>query len=201
MEAGPEIEAHHHHHTGRRWLDITLGVSAVLISLCSLFLAIENGSAMHQLVAANSWPFLKIGVSNGDENGRPLLALVMQNKGVGPAKVRTLEVSYKGRFVSGPRPLIEAILGPDAGAKVAFTKSRIVGSVLSSRESVNFTAVVEKDVAPAQLNALAQGGEKIGLRVCYCSVFDECWMLDHIKGTSEPLPIKACPAPQVPFEN
>jgi hypothetical protein len=39
----PEIE---HHHTGRPWLDVPLGVSAVSISFISLFLAIANGRAM-----------------------------------------------------------------------------------------------------------------------------------------------------------
>jgi hypothetical protein len=39
---GPEGEHHHHHHTGNRWLDIVIAVSAVIISLISLFLAIQH---------------------------------------------------------------------------------------------------------------------------------------------------------------
>jgi hypothetical protein len=41
MGPPPETEHHHHHHTGHRWLDATLAVSAVFISLMSLFLAIH----------------------------------------------------------------------------------------------------------------------------------------------------------------
>jgi uncharacterized membrane protein len=47
---GPEVEHAHHHHTGRSWLDLILGVSAVSISFISLFLAIHNGNAMERLV-------------------------------------------------------------------------------------------------------------------------------------------------------
>jgi hypothetical protein len=39
-DMGPEVEHHDHHHTGRWWLDVVLAVSAVVISLISLFLAI-----------------------------------------------------------------------------------------------------------------------------------------------------------------
>ena len=37
------------------------------------------------------------------------------------------------------------------------------------------------------------------MRVCYCSVFDECWLSD-LK-TMNPPQVKSCPAPKVPFEN
>jgi hypothetical protein len=52
----PEFEHSHHHRTGRPWLDVLLGVSAVSISFISLFLAIANGRAMERLVQSNSWP-------------------------------------------------------------------------------------------------------------------------------------------------
>jgi hypothetical protein len=57
---GPEIEQPHHHHTGRSWLDLILGVSAVTISFVSLFFAIHNGNAMERLVEANSWPSVQV---------------------------------------------------------------------------------------------------------------------------------------------
>jgi len=35
---------------------------------------------------------------------------------------------------------------------------------------------------------------KIQLKVCYCSVLDQCWMLDSLKDEREQ--IASCPAPQ-----
>ena len=39
--------------------------------------------------------------------------------------------------------------------------------------------------------------DKIGIRVCYCSVFDECYL--HDSAYREPRRIGACPASAVPY--
>src|ERR1700729_270779 len=101
----PEVEHSHHRHTGRPWLDLLLGVSAVSISFISLFLAIANGRAMERLVQANSWPFVFVGASNVELDGTPHVRLLIGNKGVGPARIETLDVLYQGTSVNGPRAL------------------------------------------------------------------------------------------------
>lgn len=43
----PEVEAHARHaHTGVRWLDVSLGLSAFAVSLISLVVAIHHGHTM-----------------------------------------------------------------------------------------------------------------------------------------------------------
>jgi hypothetical protein len=61
----PEAPHHHASHTGHRWLDITLGLSAMFVSVVTLFVAIEHGRTMErmaeanrQMVEANSWQFI-----------------------------------------------------------------------------------------------------------------------------------------------
>jgi len=201
MDPGPEIDPHHHHHTGRPWLDLVLGVTAILISLISLILAILNGDAMQRLVAANSWPYVNVGNSNTDESGAPLLILTMQNKGVGPAKIQSLEVFYDGKAMAGSEALIHAMLGPAYnGLPVYHVASSIVGGVLSAKESVDFLQVKGKLVPRAILEQLAAKTDGLGYRVCYCSVFDECWMFDRSGAQSSPKPIKTCPRPATPYE-
>ena len=202
MDAGPDIEARHHHHTGRQWVDVVLGVSAVLISLISLLLAIENGNAMKRLVQANSWPFVNIGVSDTDENGNRLLILAAQNKGIGPAKIQTLEVFYNHKPVSDATALIHAMLGPAAAdAHVPFVGSSLVGNVLSSKESISFLVIQDKSISPEIMNTISVESKNLGFRMCYCSVFDECWTHDRMGGRTPPQPVKACPTPETPFQN
>jgi hypothetical protein len=67
----PEVEQLHHPHTGRQWVDLLLGISAVSISFISLFLAIHNGKAMERLVEANSWPYVQITFSSLNSDGTP----------------------------------------------------------------------------------------------------------------------------------
>ena len=201
MDMGPEIEPHPHHHTGRQWVDVVLGVSVILISLISLMLAVENGNAMRRLVQANSWPFVIAATSNTDETGAPLLGFTMQNKGVGPAKIQSLEVFYKGKPTPNPRTLIHTILGPSAnGVIVHFIASSVVGNVLSSKETVTFFSVKDKSINPKYLQQLADANKDIGFKTCYCSVFDECWTLKLVDSLAPPQPIKTCPIPKVPFD-
>ncbi|HEV8692564.1 MAG TPA: hypothetical protein VGQ93_00025 [Lysobacter sp.] len=197
MDATPEVEVPHHHKTGNRKLDLILAVSAFVISLVSVFLAIENAVAMRHLVASNSWPFVNVGVSDGNEAGNAALDLVIQNKGIGPAKIESLEVFYGGQPMRGGNALIHAMTG---GKSIPFVRSRVVGSVLSAKESVNFLSVVGQSVDPSDLLKLAKLSKGIAIRTCYCSVFDECWLLDRTIAPSKLTEVDECPAAQVPFQ-
>jgi hypothetical protein len=200
MDSGPEINTHHHHHTGRQWVDVILGVSVVVISIISLMLAAENGQAMKRLVAANSWPFVLTSVSNSDENGDKFLNLVMQNKGVGPAKIESLEVFYAGKSVPDARTLLHTILGPSAdGQKIPYKSSTVVGNVLSAKEIDAFLTVSDKSIPPDELRKLSESTANIDTITCYCSVFDECWRLDTRNMPIHADPVKACPVPTTPF--
>jgi hypothetical protein len=84
MGRPPETEHHHHHLAGRRWLDITLAVSALFISLMSLFLAIQHYT--------------------------PHVRLLVESKGVGRAQVESLEVFYNGVAQTGGQALLDSIL-------------------------------------------------------------------------------------------
>ena len=39
---------------------------------------------------------------------------------------------------------------------------------------------------------------EIAVRACYCSIFDDCWVMDSRK--QDPEPVKACPAEWTRFE-
>jgi hypothetical protein len=200
MDAGPDLDSHRRP-TGRAWLDVVLGISAVAISLTSLLLAIGNGDAMKRLVQANSWPFVSVGFSNGDETGDRFLRFEAKNNGIGPAKVQTLEVFYNGKPMSDPRMLILAILGPAAnGVRIPYRDSALVGEVLSPRELKYILTVSDKHIGPANLERLSSEARNVGIRTCYCSVFDECWIFDGASRISPPRSVKVCPVPKIPFE-
>jgi len=71
MDPGPSPEIHHHHrHTRRPWLDVTLGLSAIAISLFSAILTMQHGDAMERMVQENArmvqastWPYVSVGYS------------------------------------------------------------------------------------------------------------------------------------------
>lgn len=198
MDATPEIETQPHHRTGHKRLDVILALSAFLISLMSVVLGIENAVAMRKLVASNSWPFVNVGVSNGNATGGAALDLLIQNKGVGPAKIKSLEVFYEGKPMRGEHALMRTMTG---GKPVPILRSRVVGSVLSAKESVNFLSVVDQSVAPSDLVELAKLSDRISIRTCYCSAFDECWVMDRTVTPSKSTEVDECPVAPVPFQS
>ena len=88
-----EHESHHHHHphkTGVPWLDLTLGVSAAVVSLVSLWLGLHSAHSMEKLVASNSYPYVELmrSTSTGRAEGdsvvpvRRRVAYMLENNGV-----------------------------------------------------------------------------------------------------------------------
>jgi hypothetical protein len=195
----PEVE-HHHHRTGRPWLDLVLGVSAVSISFISLFLAIANGRAMERLVQANSWPFLQITYATLEADGTPHIHLDIANKGVGPARIETLEVAYNGTSLSGPQAMLNAMLNrASAPLHPRVQTSEVVHSVLAAKEQMPFVAFNPQEFSAEDYSAIRAGVQQLQFLACYCSVFDECWMTDTSK--TRPSKVKQCPASHNPFQS
>lgn len=194
----PEVE-HLHHHTGRPWWDLALGVSAVCISLVSILLAIHNGHAMERLVQANSWPFVKMTYTNFNQDGTPHNHLDLTNKGVGPASIESLEVFYDGKAMPGARALLNAMLKRiTVSPNPRILDSGVVNNVLSAKEQMTFVDFHGEDYSPEDYAAIRTGLRKVESRTCYCSVFDECWLADT--RNQRPVKVNACPVPEVPFQ-
>ena len=202
MDSGPEIHLPHRHKPMRHWMDIAMGASAILISLVSLLLALQDGNAMKQLVQANSWPYVIPEFSTLNTDATPHFRLMLVNKGVGPAKIETMEVFYNGKPMAGPRQLMAAVIGPEGlnHAHVLGT-SDIVGSVLSARESVDYLDARPESFTADQNAAMRNGAPNIETRICYCSVFDECWTRGGPGVSSKPKPVKRCVRPKAPYDN
>ena len=190
---GPEVEHAHHHHTGRQWVDLVLGVSAVAISFISLFLAIHNGEAMERLVQANSWPSVQIIFSTLNQDATPHIHVDIANKGVGPARIESLEVSYNGKPVSNPRAMLNAMLNrTTAPPHPRIQTATITHSVLAAKEQITFVDFKVEEYNADDYAVMGVAVQKVNFRACYCSVFDECWLADASKPRSAT--VKQCPA-------
>jgi hypothetical protein len=199
MGPGPETEHHHHHHTGRKWLDVTLGVSAVFISLMSLFLAIQHGRVMEKMVQATTWPYVMVRFSTSNPDGSPHVRLLVANKGVGPAKVESLEVFYHDTAQPGGEALLQAILQPADKHHLPFLQSDVVNSVMAANDDVAIIDLQAANFTPQENETLRAAMPELSFRVCYCSVFDECSVLDTRKEL-RPEPVNACTFPEIPFQ-
>jgi hypothetical protein len=196
---------HAAHSTGRRWLDLTLALSAMFVSIVSLAVAVHHGNAMDRLVAANSWPFLQYSTSNMDPQGNRRITLNVENGGVGPARVQTFEVWWQGQPVSNAPELLQRCCMTDSKTPIDFTIARslhlafgqVASRVMRAGDAESFMSLELKDANADIWHRLDSARLQLKMRACYCSVFDECWETD-LEQTSARR-VRSCPVAKVPF--
>ncbi len=69
-----------------RWLEWTTAISVLIISVCSIGIAIYNARIESRLLKANSYPYLVAGISDGQLDGRKRpesITIALLNNGVG----------------------------------------------------------------------------------------------------------------------
>jgi hypothetical protein len=190
--------------TGWPHFDVIVSLSAIFISAVSLFVAIEHGKTERDLVAANVWPFPRAILSN-NYDGKGSIAIGVSNGGVGPAKIRSFELFYRGQPVTSGLDLLRKCCGlpaDRAAAKAAlpagFNYSVVDETVLRPGEN-NFVLLVNRSEKSPQISdRLKQTLRGVSFRVCYCSVLDQCWTND-LKSTRTQ-PVNQCTAPEHPFD-
>jgi len=208
----PDTETHvEPHKTGHRWLDSALALCAIFISVTSLAVAIHHGRTMERmaqanarLVAANSWPYLQFVRSNGlVPSNLAGLALPAQaefstswsivNAGVGPARIESFELFWQGRRVHTIRDLISACCSPGNSSDGSeLVTSSLDGIVLRAGETLPLLLVrrtPENEEIVERLDGLDMSS--VTFRICYCSVFDECWITNL--QTTRPEAVQQCP--------
>ena len=200
-----EVEPPHAHHpTGSRKLDLILPIAALFVSVLSIYLAWDNAKVMqdlvHQnerLVQANSMPRLSHSIrtySGGDADSRIVFRL--SNDGVGPAEIRSIEMTLDGKPVRSPDELLQRF-GINGGP---LSVARVENSMLRPGESIEYFKL---DSAPAIARPVSEmiagsGQGRYAVRVCYCSVFEECWTLEG--NHARPRAAAQCAAPKSPYQ-
>jgi len=190
----------------RPHLDLLVALSALATSISSIWLALAQGDDMQRLVQAQSWPYIGFhsGNSTVDEATRERvrsLGFTLVNQGVGPARVRWLELSVDGRAGPNPTALVLRAARPPGDARISRgnTYSRsIQGRASGAGEEITFLRwhhAAQREPVWSALDKARFG--RIVIRACYCSVFDECW-ISHSE-SPDPVSMAACPQIPVPF--
>lgn len=203
----------------RHWGESVLAIGAVIIAAVSLWVAYDTERTNRQLVtserdlvAASSWPFVQIAENDQTPDGKPGMTLFISNGGIGPAKLETFEVFWKGKAQRNPWELLGACCVPPgassastaAGPDLPFGRSTTSGVVLRAGQVLNFLFLERTAEDAASLDALGSRLSELSFRYCYCSAFDECWLSEQHFGRPHdmnPPRVRVCPEPAVPYTN
>ena len=196
----------------RHWAESLLAIDAVVIAAVSLWVAYDSERTNRQLVASASWPFLGFYSTEPENAHPPILTLVLTNQGIGPAKLESFELFWNGRAQRSPWMLLQSCCARgQPGSSPALTPDPTLdtasdeGIVVRAGESVTFLAYTRTAGNAATWDALASHYVgSLSVRYCYCSVFDECWLVSARLGVPRnlhPPRVRACPRPDIHYDN
>jgi hypothetical protein len=184
--------------SGHRLLDLSIAISAIVISLVSLTVGIHHGRVQQELVAANSWPFLTWRPSTDLGGGHPTFSMAILNSGVGPAVLEKLVVRYKGEPVRGWLELLQACCGvsrsitPNELQNIGFESGGAPKSIIRANESVLLLRLGRLPERPEIWERLSAARLELTFEACYCSILGDCW--DSDLQSLHPSPVEQCTA-------
>lgn len=177
-----------------RWVELSAALTAVVVSVGSLFVARHQAEVMDRQLAAQVWPLVEYGTSNLSDDGQSRLSLELSNSGVGPTRVRSVRLTYRGRPVRSARELLRTccLAAMDTTRQVGAVTSDVTGHVLTAGKTVHFLVVPPEAAQRALFRAFNRERFEVAARVCYCSVLDECWVMSSSEGNADPTRVPSC---------
>jgi hypothetical protein len=172
-------------------------VPAFVISMALAYATFVQADATRKMQQSESWPYVSYGTSDITDEGVEEISFKLGNDGVGPARLKQLEFRYDGRPMKSPRKFLQTCCGDPREHPTPFMSSKFE-VVLRPGEVTSFIRLVKRPDNNAVWNRLEIERWKVAVRACYCSIFDDCWVLDS--RVPDPSPVKKCPADWARFE-
>jgi hypothetical protein len=149
-------------------VELLLGISATLLSLGALVVAVLQTRIAREQQHASVWPYVAIGTGRVDQK----FTLWLENKGVGPALVRRVEVSYRGKPYPSPKDLFNGELSDFRGPR--YFVGLGPGTVLKAGEQL-LLFTIDHDARKADRLEEVAGDRGFVLRITYSDVYGNCW--------------------------
>ena len=176
-----------------RLIEIIVAVAVTIISVASLFVAVFQGVVMQRQLEASVLPIPTIAHGNYDsEEQVHRLSYYIGNRGLGPVDIRWLHFIHEGVTYPGPIPyfvsLVEGYDDDPEGREEAFQQIFEDNQVLTNPVApqllapddeagfIHFTRPAEGTPDRAYWERLNAARWESEVQVCYCSVFDQCWI-------------------------
>lgn len=139
--------------------EMIVAFSALLISLITAGVSVYSAYVDRSYARASVWPRLELGRSFGDEH----FSYYVTNSGNGPALIQYAIVTYQSKPIKEWR---------DIPALPRAAQSHISSRILSPQAIVNPLSYQGSDV-----EKLLSMDEFIEVELCYCSLYEECWIM------------------------
>ncbi|MEM1126637.1 MAG: hypothetical protein AAGI71_08300 [Bacteroidota bacterium] len=148
----------------RKWYknpEMLIALSALFIGLITAFISIYSAATDRAYARASVWPRLELSRSVMPET----FSYNVVNNGTGPALIKHTLVKLDDEYLQAWWD-IEVFSG--------ITQSYIGGGTIPAGNAVN--PLVYRGASTADVVELDR---RIDIQICYCSIYDECWIVDR----------------------
>jgi hypothetical protein len=157
-------------------IDLVIAVCALLVSTLATLASVWQSHVVSQQLSAEVWPYLAINSTSSNDSFR----LSVQDFGLGPAIVRDLVVTVDGKPRHDLPSALSLLLGDRrslalGGHRVGLDFSSLgPGTVIRPGQDQQLFQITGNAVITQRLIA---GQSRVDVRVCYCSILDQCWRI------------------------
>lgn len=144
-----------------------VALSAIFISTATLFVYIYQAGIMQKQLRTAVWPHIEW-LKSVNSNG---LYLEVQNKGIGPARVKKVNLYLDDKPVADLTEMFQVLT--DSSFAEYFGYSIVEGRVMGPGESIIAFEIADGEMGKRIWEALK--ARNFRYTICYCSVYDECW--------------------------
>jgi hypothetical protein len=142
-----------------------IALSALVVSLSAVVVGVYEATLQREHDRAEVWPNVELAVFTRP-NGA---VLYLDNTGIGPAIVKQVVVTLDGRPVPNWSEAINGLVGRE----VHFSRTTVLNHGLRAGDRVTLIELPNDAMPSPFWDSIA----RIGMTVCYASVFGESWTL------------------------
>lgn len=157
--------------------EMITAMTAVVIGVGAIGVALYETTLVRQQLKGSAWPNIEGGFSYNEDGFRYFLT----NSGVGPARIQYAEITVDGEPVGDWKEFFER-LGLDVSRYVTSYVAR--GALPAG--TVHEVLVLDPEQPVDELYRLQ---DRVAISLCYCSVYDDCWVKTM---ADDPVTVRAC---------
>ncbi|MDB5985331.1 MAG: hypothetical protein JWR16_384 [Nevskia sp.] len=168
------------------------GLLALSLSVFALGISAYQTRVMQSQARASVWPYLAIGYSYYDQGADAGFQLKVYNHGVGPALIKSVRMTVDGKPIVNWNAFFKVVLGRPQSEIRHFIYSGF--SAVQPPDTNRETTIEAIRLSDPHDAAKAYAAmDRLQVDICYCSVYDDCWIAHLLKHAVDAAP--HCPAP------
>jgi len=182
-------------------LNLILAICAILISAASFYATYLQASAAEKQVKAMTLPLVQYENSNlDDETKKPVIIFSIVNGGVGPASIKSLNITYKNESYHNIYQVLKACCASEYEKFIqkvnmdmsqgGYITSSVVNRIIPAQEEIQFYRLYDGEISHALWQKLNTERSDIKVSICYCSLLDECYITTKNREVES---VQSCP--------